>query len=256
MTRFLNKVVVVTGAASGIGRATALLFAQEGASVVVADIDTNGAEDTVRHIEKEGGRAITCTCDISNECDVRRLFEYVVDRLERLDVLVNCAAVFLMIGSEQASQKDWEQICAVNITGTALCSRYAAEQMQVSNGGAIVVVSSTNGIRADAGYATYSTSKAALLMMTRCMAIDYAKWRVRVNCVCPGAVDTPALHKELVRMQVTWKEFENEMQRNQCIHQVLQPKDIALAILFLASDQARMITGSNLIVDGGYLANK
>jgi NAD(P)-dependent dehydrogenase (short-subunit alcohol dehydrogenase family) len=256
MMRFLNSVAVVTGAASGIGRATAAHLAQEGAAVVVVDINADGALETVKHIEDEGGRAFAQICDVSKENEVRTLFADVIQRVARVDVLVNCAAVFLMKGSDQAGQEDWQTICAVNIAGVGLCSRYAADVMQRSNGGAIVVVSSINGSQADVGYATYCTSKAALLMLTRCMALDFAKWNIRVNSVSPGIVDTPALRRELARTGTTWAELDEEIRKVQCLPQVIQPEDIARSIVFLASDQARMITGSNLIVDGGYLARK
>jgi NAD(P)-dependent dehydrogenase (short-subunit alcohol dehydrogenase family) len=256
MTRFSKKIVIVTGGGSRIGKATALMFASEGASVVVADKDVSAAEATARQIGSDGESAFAHACDNSLEIEVQFLIQETVRRFGRLDILVNNAAVFVMRGSDEADVDDWRNVCSINITGTAICSRYAANQMKQTGGGAIVIVSSASGIRAEPGYATYSTSKAALLMLMRSMAVDFGKWNIRANSICPGAVDTPALHRELQRTQTTWQEFETEMRRQQCLPEILHPDDIARAILFLASEDARLITGANLIVDGGYLAGK
>jgi meso-butanediol dehydrogenase / (S,S)-butanediol dehydrogenase / diacetyl reductase len=205
-------------------------------------------------ITEKGREAIAEECDISNEQAVQSLVSKVKHRYGRMDVLVNSAAAFIMKGSDQASTRDWESVLATNVTGTSLCSRYVADQMKQSGGGAIVIVSSVNGIQADAGYATYCTSKAALLMLTRCLAIDYGPWNIRVNSVSPGPVNTPALQRELQRLKVSATEFEEQVFQRQCLRRLLQPDDIARVILFLASNQAEAIAGANLIVDGGYSA--
>jgi NAD(P)-dependent dehydrogenase (short-subunit alcohol dehydrogenase family) len=256
MGRFAGKVVIVTGGGSGIGRATASLFSKEGARVVVADIDSGAAGESVAAIVSDGGVALAATCDISREADVQQMISGCITNYGRLDVLVNCAARFLMKGGQEAAQKDWQEVFATNVAGTALCSRYAADQMQRTGGGVIVIVSSTSGIKADPGYATYSSSKAALLMLTRSLAIDFGGWNIRVNSVSPGAVNTQALKRELQRTNTSQEEFEVEMFRTQCLRRLLQPEDIARPILFLASDDAGVITGTNLIVDAGFCAGK
>lgn len=256
MARFTGKVAVVTGAASGIGKATAQLFAAEGASVVIADIDSTAAAEVRANINGNGGKAIHVDCDISKDAQVRSLMSSAMQSFGRIDILVNCAARFLMKGGKDAREEDWRESFGVNVAGTALCSRYAAERMKEAGGGAIVIVSSISGMIADPDYATYSTSKAALLMLARSLAIDFGSWNVRVNAISPGAVDTPSLKRQLIQEKLTQEQFEAIISGRQCLSMLIQPEDIAHPILFLASDDARAVTGANLVVDAGFLAGK
>jgi cyclopentanol dehydrogenase len=256
VSRLQGKVAIVTGGGSGIGSATAQLFAAEGAQVVLADLNSASADEAAGSITRDGGTAFAIGCDISREAQVRDLISASVERFGRIDILVNSAARFLMKGGQEASEKDWHEIFATNVAGTALCSRYAAEQMERTGGGAIVILSSICGMRADPGYATYSSSKAALLMLTRSLAIDFGGWNIRVNSVSPGAVDTPAMRRELQRTNTSQEEFEAGIFQKQCLRRLLQPDDIARCVLFLASDDASGITGANLVVDAGYCAGK
>jgi NAD(P)-dependent dehydrogenase (short-subunit alcohol dehydrogenase family) len=228
----------------------------EGAQVVLADVDIKSANEAAHSITRDGGVACAVECDISREAEVLRLTSASAEQYGRIDVLVNSAARFLMKGGDAASEQDWREVFATNVAGTALCSRYAAQHMKETGGGAIVILSSTSGMKADPGYATYSSSKAALLMLTRSLAIDFGPWNVRVNSVSPGAVNTPALARELQRTNTSRVEFEAEMYRTQCLRRLLQPDDIGRCILFLASDDACGVTGANLVVDAGYCAGK
>ena len=256
MSRLKGKVAIVTGGGSGIGRATAQLFAAEGAQIVLADLNLAAAKETAGTITREGGVAFAVSCDISREAQVRDLISAAVERFGRIDILVNSAARFLMKGGQEASEEDWHEIFATNVAGTALCSRYAAEQMKRNGGGAIVILGSISGMKADPARATYSSSKAAVLMLTRSLAIDFGGWNIRVNSVSPGAVDTPALRRDLQQTNTSPKEFEAEMFRQQCLRRLIQPDDVARCILFLASDDASSITGANLVVDAGLCAGK
>ena len=228
----------------------------EGARVVLADINLEAAKDSADAITRDGGVAFAAACDISRETDVQRLISTSLERYGRIDILTNSAARFLMKGGQEAGETDWHEVFATNVAGTALCSRYAAEHMKRLGGGAIVILSSISGIKADPGYATYSCSKAALLMLTRSLAIDFGAWNVRVNSVSPGAVNTPALKRELQRTNTTQEAFEAEIFQAQCLRKLIQPDDIARCILFLASDDASAITGANLVVDAGCCAGK
>jgi NAD(P)-dependent dehydrogenase (short-subunit alcohol dehydrogenase family) len=256
MGKFAGKVAVVTGGGSGIGKATAERLAKEGARVVVADLNRDSADQCVSAISHDSKEALAIACDISKEKDVQRLFSTAAERFSRVDILVSSAARFLMKAGHEAGESDWSEVLGTNVTGTALCARYAAEQMKKIGGGAIVILSSTSGIVAAPGYATYGSSKAALLMLTRSLAIDFGAWNIRVNSVSPGAVNTPALRRELERTNTSQEAFEAEMFRVQCLKRLLQPDDIARSILFLASEDASAITGINLIVDAGGCAGK
>jgi NAD(P)-dependent dehydrogenase (short-subunit alcohol dehydrogenase family) len=251
-----GKVAVVTGGGSGIGYATAQLFSAEGAQVVLADLNSAAADEAAGRITRDGGTAFAISCDISCEAQVRDLITASVERFGRIDLLVNSAARFLMKGGLEAGEKDWHDIFATNVTGTALCSRFAAEQMKRTGGGAIVILASICGMRADPGYATYSSSKAAVLMLTRSLAIDFGGWNIRVNSVSPGSVNTPAMKRELERTHTSQEEFEAETFRKQCLRRLLQPDDIARCVLFLASDDASGVTGANLVVDAGFCAGR
>ena len=250
--RLKSKVAVITGAAAGIGEATAELFAEQGACVVAVDKDPAGREVASR-IQDKGGEAIFAAADISKEKEVADAMTRAEKACGRIDILVNNAAIFVLKGLE-ATPNDWRRSIDVNVIGTALCSRYASQIMKRNGGGAIVNVGSISSFIAQPGFLTYSATKAAIVNMTRCMALDLAPFNIRVNCVCPGTIRTQATRRHLKKAQITEEEF---IARNAPLHllnRIGEPREVAYAILFLASDEASFITATPLMVDGGYLA--
>jgi NAD(P)-dependent dehydrogenase (short-subunit alcohol dehydrogenase family) len=240
MNRLKDKVAIITGGAVGIGRATAELFAEEGAKVVVAD-----------RLKPEGLEALFVETDISNEDDCRRVCDEAVRAFGRLDILVNNAAVFVLKGVE-ATVDDWQRSLSVNLVGTSLMSKYASEHMKQSGGGAIVNLGSISSFVAQPSFVTYSATKAAILQMTRNMALDLAPFNIRVNCVCPGTILTRATEEHMARVGMSKENFIAAEAPKYLLNRVGYPREVAYPILFLASDEASFITGTHLMVDGGY----
>ena len=244
MNRLKDKVAIITGGAVGIGRATAELFAEEGAKVVVAD---------PLKPEVEGLEALFVETDISNEDDCRKVCDEAVRAFGRLDILVNNAAVFVLKGLE-ATVDDWHRSLSVNIVGTALMSKYASEHMKKSGGGAIVNIGSISSFVAQPSFVSYSATKAAIVQMTRNMALDLALFNIRVNCICPGTIMTRATENHMALVGMSKEDFIAAEAPKHLLNRVGDPREVAYPILFLASDEASFITGTHLMVDGGYTA--
>ena len=240
MNRLKDKVAIITGGAAGIGRATAELFAEEGAKVVVADLLTT-----------EDLEALFVETDISNEDDCRRVCDEAVRAFGRLDILVNNAAVFVLKGLE-ATTDDWQRSLSVNIVGTAQMSKYASEHMKQSGGGAIVNLGSISSFIAQPSFIAYSSTKAAIVQMTRNMALDLAPFNIRVNCVCPGTILTRATENHMALVGMSKEDFIAAEAPKHLLNRVGDPREVAYPILFLASDEASFITGTHLMVDGGF----
>ncbi len=249
--RLNGKVSIITGGAEGIGKETALIFGAGGAKVVIADINHKGGEDAAREIRAKGGSATFLQADISVESDARRITEEAVKRFGSVDILVNNAATFVLKGFD-ATADDWQRSLSVNVIGTALVTKYAAETMKGNGSGAIVIVSSVSSWIAQPKFFAYSATKAALLQMTRNMAMDLAPYKIRVNCVCPGAILTSASYRYMKEAHLTPEQFDAEQGAQTLLKRVGRPEEVARAILFLASEEASYITGTHLMVDGGY----
>lgn len=251
--RLRDKIAIITGAGSGIGRATALQFAREGARVLVADIDAAAANRVVAEIRESGGTAEAQVADVSREEDAQQMIARAVALWQGVDILVNNAASFHHRRIEDVTRADWERVLGVNVIGTAACSRHAVEAMKTRGGGAIVHVASINGLIAMPDWMTYNASKAAVVSMSKSMAMDLGPFNIRVNCVCPGVTDTPALQRAIAELGVSPEDVVKAYIEPRCfIKRFGKPEEVAPAILFLASDEASWITGATLVVDGGF----
>ncbi|MCL4447296.1 MAG: 3-oxoacyl-ACP reductase FabG [Thermoplasmatales archaeon] len=244
--RFKDKVVLVTGASRGIGRAIAIGFGKEGASVVVNYANSKfKADEVVKLIEKQGTRAIAIKCDISSEKQVQDMIKKTVQLFGKLDILVNNAGIGFSSQFTEIKLEQWKRTFDVNLIGAFLCSKHAAIQMRKQNYGRIVNIGSTDGINTyDPGSVDYAATKAALINFSKNLAVALGP-EILVNCVAPGWVETD-MTKGLSREQV-----ERELSR-QVIKRFSKPEEQANAVLFLASDEASYITGSVLVVDGGF----
>ena len=250
--RLKDKVAIVTGASSGIGQATAELFAEEGAKVVLADIDADGGEATAAGIRQRGGEARFVKADISREADAKRITDEALSAFGQVNVLVNDAAAFVLKGFE-ASVEDWQRSLGVNVIGTAMVTRYAVEPMKKA-GGAVVLLGSISSFCAQPDFFVYSATKAALVQMTRNMALDLGPFGIRVNSVCPGTILTPASMRHITKINSTVEEFSRVEGAKGFLGRIGNPREVAYPVCFLASDEASFITGASLLVDGGYSA--
>lgn len=258
--RLRDKVSIVTGAGRGIGRATAQLFAREGAKVVLNDIKAALVEETSKLITEQGGEATVVVGDVARAEDAEALAKTAMERYGRIDVLDNNAAILAMPDILQLAEADWDRLMDVNVKGTYLCCKYAIPHMIKGGGGSIINLGSIVSFVALGGEEnlapSYVTSKGAVLQLTRTLAVRYGRDNVRVNCVCPGFIDTDLVTQALA-MAGSSQERE-EMRRDAEAAHVLgrfgKAEEVANAILFLASDESSFVTGSPLHVDGGYLA--
>ncbi len=249
MDRLKGKVAVITGAASGIGRATAIKFAGEGAAVVIADLNVEGGEAAVRDCKENGGRAVFQKTDVSAEAEVKALIARALKEFGRLDIIYNNAGIVGATGSiEQTSVEDWDKSQAILLRGVFLGMKHAAPELRKAGGGSIISTASVAGIRGLLGVHAYCAAKAGVVNLTRSVALELAKDKIRVNCICPGGINTPILH----RNQPGAKDaMEQWMATVQPIQRAGHPEDIAGMALYLASDDSEFVTGQAMVVDGG-----
>lgn len=246
--RFDDKVAVVTGAGSGIGRATALRLGEEGASVIAADISASVTE-VVAEIEASGGTAVAVTADVSRRDGAEQPIDLALERFGRLDVLCNVAGVLAASHSDQTTDEEWERVIAVNLTGVFYTTRRALPAL-VESKGAVVMASSTSALSGHPWMTAYSASKGGVLAMTRTLAMEYARRGVRVNAVAPGGITTPMVGGLQLPDDVDFSLFD----RISPLDEFRGPETVAAAILFLAAPEAAHINGEVLRVDGGTLA--
>jgi NAD(P)-dependent dehydrogenase (short-subunit alcohol dehydrogenase family) len=248
-----SKVAIVTGGASGIGRATALLFAGEGAAVVITDVNKASGQAVAADIANNGGRAVFEAGDVTCAADCQRVVERAEREFGRIHILFNNAGIIRRASVIELSEADWDRVMAVNVKAIFLMSRQAIPMMEKSGGGSIINMASGWGLAGGPRAAAYCASKGAVVLLTKAMAIDHGPQQIRVNCICPGDTDTPMLRNEAQQLGEPDDRFLAEATRRP-LGRVGKPEEIAQAALYLASDAASFVTGTALVVDGGGLA--
>ncbi len=253
--RLHKKRVLVTGGSSGIGRAICQVFADEGADIVIADIDEEGGRETIRSLEPKGGRYTFIRTDVSSEEEVAALAAKTSSFLGGLDVLINDAAAFVFGRIEDVTKDDWDRVFGVNVIGPSNVVKAVLPYLKDANGASIVNIASVSSFIAQPSFVPYNASKGALLQLTRCLAMDLAEFGIRVNCVCPGAIYTPATVQHMEFMGADPETFLAAAAEESFLKRHGRPEEIAYAALFLASDEASFVTGTPLVVDGGATAS-
>ena len=249
--RLAGKVCIITGAGSGIGRASALLFAREGAAVVVADVDERAGERVAAEIGAAGGQALAAPTDVTDPSACERTAARALERWTRIDVLFNNAGI-AGIGTVHDTPLDlWDRVMNVNVRGVFLMSRAVVPAMMARRGGSIINMSSAIAEMGLARRASYSASKGAVLAMTRSMQVDYAPYNIRVNALLPGTILTPFVERYLRESYPDYAQGLANVKARQLSGDLGRPEDIAAAALFLAGDESQFAMGSGLIIDGG-----
>jgi NAD(P)-dependent dehydrogenase (short-subunit alcohol dehydrogenase family) len=246
--KLAGKVTVVTGGASGIGRASALLLADEGARVIVADIDEAGGRDTVRAIRERGGEAVFVRTDVTVAADVERMIAAAVETYGRLDVLFNNAGIAHRAPVDECTEEDWDRVIAINLKGVFLGSKYAVPVMVRQGGGSIINTASGAGLVGTVRSPAYCASKGGVVLLTKQMALDFAQDNIRVNAICPGAVDTPLMDLILREISDDLDEAKRIYEGRLARGRMLAPEEVAHAVLYLASDESGFMTGNPFMI--------
>lgn len=255
--RLKDKVAIITGATSGIGRATAVLFSKEGAKVAVVGRRMDEGKETVRMVKETGGHAIFIKADVSKDSEVKNMVEEAIKVFGKVDILFNNAGINPDSAKKpliECSEEDWNEVMEVNLKGMFLTSKFIIPHVIKNGGGSIINTSSNWGLVAGKNRCAYITSKGGVIALTKSMAIDYAQYNIRVNCICPAIVETD-MAKEVLAKARKDKNFWQEVISSKIpLGRPSTPEEVAYSALFLASDESSFITGNVLMVDGGYTA--
>jgi NAD(P)-dependent dehydrogenase (short-subunit alcohol dehydrogenase family) len=251
--RLEGKVAIVTGAASGIGRASAIAFAREGARVAVVDLDAPGGGRVAAEIVAEGRDAFFIRTDVAREGEVQRMIDAVIERWGAIHILFNNAGIVLAKPLEETSEEEWDRVMAVNVKAAFLAVKHAVPHMRRAGGGVILNTGSIASFTGQLGTPAYSASKGAIALLTRSLALDYGRDRIRVNCICPGITDTPMLRQHMGHGAEGEQRIRERLARVPT-GEILRTEDVARAAVYLVSDESAGITGVLHVVDGGLLA--
>lgn len=252
MGKLENRVAVVTGAASGLGHASALLFATEGAAVVCADLNGDGATATAEEIGAGGGKATAERIDVTSEADCQRAMRAATEQFGRLDILLCCAGVGDSANAAELDGETFSRVMDINVKGTFLSAKYAMPQMEAA-GGSIIALGSIAGLIAAPGFSSYGASKAAVIHLVKILAVEGASRKIRVNAICPSWVWTPMVERAAARMLpgAPAEVVQQYLARQSPLGRMGEPDDVARAALYLASDDSSFMTGQALVLDGG-----
>lgn len=253
MDTLAGKRALITGAASGIGRATALLFAREGAAISIVDLDEVGGQAVAQMIGDEGVPAVVVPCDVTQGAECEQAVQQTIGELGGLDILFNSAGIVHRATVLQTTEPEWDRVMSVNVKSLFLMSKYAIPIMAEAGGGVIINVASGWGLVGGPKAAAYCASKGAVVLLTKAMAIDHGGQNIRVNCICPGDIDTPLLRDEARQLGEPMDRFLVQAAERP-LKRIGAPEDVAQAALYLASDVSSFVTGAALVVDGGGLA--
>jgi NAD(P)-dependent dehydrogenase (short-subunit alcohol dehydrogenase family) len=249
-----GRVALISGISTGLGRAGALLFAAEGASVVGLDIDADGAATTVAEIVDGGGAAEAVHGDAARAAHVERAVTLAVDRFGRLDLLWANAGIGVFKDVVDTTEEEWDRIIGVNLKGAYLMAHFGIPELRRAGGGTMVLTASTSAVVGSPRWAAYCATKGGMLMLCRAMAIDHAAEGIRINCVCPGSIETPLLEQEFRTRGVPIDEAIEQDRNAHPMGRIGRPDEVARAALFLSCDDSSFTTGSAIFVDGGYAA--
>jgi len=253
MGKLTGKIALITGAASGIGKATAFLLAREGAGIALVDLNKEGAQVGAQNIIEKGGKALALGCDVSLAKDCQQTVQQTVATFGGLDILFNNAGIIRRANILDTTEEEWDRVMGVNVRSVFLLSKYAIPVMAQAGGGVIINTGSGWGLTGGRSAVSYCASKAAVVNMSRAMALDHGPQNIRVACVCPGDTDTPMLRNEARQLAQPEESFLEEA-ADRPLKRIGTPEDIAEAVLYLCSPAASFVTGTILVVDGGGLA--